>query len=93
LRCRGAISKFTPEITICESFPLALLSPLPFSTTATDSHKNMSSAPQLADHFTFRVGHVDDVETIAANNIAMAKASILHMSLAVKGQQWIQKCK
>jgi hypothetical protein len=43
----------------------------------------MGSAPQLADHFTFRVGHVDDVETIAANNIAMAKASILHMFLAV----------
>lgn len=32
-----------------------------------------SSPPQLAEHFTFRVGHVDDVETIAANNIAMAK--------------------
>ncbi len=35
----------------------------------------MSSTPQLAEHVTFRVGHVDDVETIAANNIAMAKAS------------------
>lgn len=31
-----------------------------------------AAAAPLAEHFTFRVGHVDDVETIAANNIAMA---------------------
>jgi hypothetical protein len=35
----------------------------------------MAAAATLAEHFTFRVGHVDDVEAIAANNIAMAKVS------------------
>lgn len=35
----------------------------------------MAAAATLAEHFTFRVGHVDDVETIAANNIAMAQVS------------------
>ena len=33
----------------------------------------MAAAPTVAEHFTFRVGHVDDVDVIAANNIAMAK--------------------
>jgi hypothetical protein len=36
---------------------------------------------ELAEHFTFRVGHVDDVATIAANNIAMAKVGALAVVL------------
>jgi hypothetical protein len=41
------------------------------------------ATPPLADHFTFRVGHVDDVATIAANNIAMAKVSAVTLLVAV----------
>lgn len=33
----------------------------------------MGDAVALAEHITFRVGHVDDLDVIAANNIAMAK--------------------
>lgn len=34
------------------------------------------TAANNSEHFTFRVGHVDDVDAIAANNIAMAKVGV-----------------
>lgn len=46
------------------------------------------TAANTSEHFTFRVGHVDDVDAIAANNIAMAKETEdleLHAETVRKG--------